>query len=84
MRSGKKNMTTKNYIIIIQFNSILFYLRANLRAQRPITKRARVEKKHTHRNKKQKQENNNNNNNNNSIKTNKSEKLNIYTYKYYK
>jgi hypothetical protein len=31
-----------NEIIIIQFNSILIYLRANLTAQRPITKWARV------------------------------------------
>jgi hypothetical protein len=37
---------------------IQFILRANLAAQRPITKRARVEnKKHTHTNKIQKQEN---------------------------
>jgi hypothetical protein len=45
-------------IIIIQFNSI--YLRANLTAQRPITKKARVEKK-IHTNKILKQSNNNNN-----------------------
>jgi hypothetical protein len=32
-------------IIIIQFNSILIYLRANLTAQRPITKSARVTRK---------------------------------------
>jgi hypothetical protein len=53
--------------IIIQLFSI--YLRANLTAQQPITKRVRVEKKP---NKIQKQ--GNNNNNNNYIKTNKSEK----------
>jgi hypothetical protein len=45
---------------------IQFYLRANLRAQRPITKRARVEK--NTKKKKQKQENFNSNDNNNSIK----------------
>jgi hypothetical protein len=47
--------------MIIQFNSILIYLRANLTAQRPITKLSRV------RSKKQQQYiyNNNNNNNNN-------------------
>jgi hypothetical protein len=63
--------------------SIQFYLCASLTAQRPITKRARVEKNtHTHTKQKQGNVNNNNNNNNtnNSIKTNKGEKLNIYTY----
>jgi hypothetical protein len=61
--------------IIIQFNSI--YLRAILTAQRPITKRARVEKKkyiHTNNIQKQDNNNNNNNNNNNSINTSKSKK----------
>jgi hypothetical protein len=36
-------------MFIIKLNSIKFiYLRGNLTAQRPITKRARVEKKNTH------------------------------------
>jgi hypothetical protein len=41
----KKHQGEENVpgVIIIQFNSI--YLRANLTAQRPITMRARVEKK---------------------------------------
>jgi hypothetical protein len=44
--------TTTTTIIQSNFNSIPFiYLRADLTAQRPITKRARVEKKkHTHTN----------------------------------
>jgi hypothetical protein len=42
------------------------YLLVNLTAQKPVTKRARVEKReHTYTNKIQKQGNNNNNNNNN-------------------
>jgi hypothetical protein len=45
-------------IMIIQLNSILIYLRANLTAQRPITKLARVKKINiTHTNKIQKQGN---------------------------
>jgi hypothetical protein len=56
-----------NNIVIIQFNSI--YLRANLTAQRPITKRARVEKKkYIHTNKILKKSNNNNNSINTSEK----------------
>jgi hypothetical protein len=51
------------YQHIIQFNSVHFiYLRANLTAKRPITKRARIEKKkkNTHTNREQKQGNGNN------------------------
>jgi hypothetical protein len=47
--TGKRNIDTDciritaySQIIIIQFNSIRVYLRENLRAQRPITKLARV------------------------------------------
>jgi hypothetical protein len=36
-----RNSTDNNFVIIIQFNSILVYLRVNLTAQKPITKLAR-------------------------------------------
>jgi hypothetical protein len=84
-RKNCKNYAISHFQIITNNNNNnnnnSIYLRANLTAQRPITKRERVEKKHTYK-QKQKQgnsnsNNNNNNNNNNFIKTNKSEKLNI-------
>jgi hypothetical protein len=39
---GGSSLVAEAITIIIQFNSIRVYLRANLRAQRPITKLARV------------------------------------------
>jgi hypothetical protein len=43
MTKKLNSFNNKSFIIIIKLNSI--YLRANLTAKRPITKRARVEKK---------------------------------------
>jgi hypothetical protein len=54
----------KQIIIIIQFNSI--YLRANLTAQRPITKRTGIREEKTHTYKENTKQGNNNNNNNNN------------------